>query len=37
VSFGEDAQGRLYAVDFRDGEVFRLTPHAGGAGDVILG
>jgi glucose/arabinose dehydrogenase len=26
-SFGEDAQGRLYVVDF-DGEVFRLTPHA---------
>mgnify|MGYP001174004085 FL=1 len=28
ASFGEDAQGRLYVVDF-DGEVFRLTPHAG--------
>jgi glucose/arabinose dehydrogenase len=27
VSFGEDAEGRLYAVDF-DGEVFRLTPRA---------
>jgi len=25
VSFGEDAEGRLYVVDF-DGEVFRLTP-----------
>jgi glucose/arabinose dehydrogenase len=27
VSFGEDALGRLYVVDF-DGEVFRLTPRA---------
>jgi glucose/arabinose dehydrogenase len=27
TSFGEDAQGRLYVVDF-DGEVFRLVPHA---------
>jgi glucose/arabinose dehydrogenase len=27
VSFGEDAEGRLYVVDI-DGEVFRLTPRA---------
>jgi glucose/arabinose dehydrogenase len=34
VSFGEDAEGRLYVVDF-DGEVFRLTPRgmAGAPGD----
>ena len=27
TTFGEDAQGQLYVVDFA-GEVFRLTPHA---------
>jgi glucose/arabinose dehydrogenase len=46
VSFGEDAEGNLYLVDF-DGEVFRVTPRltsadrndtiSGGAGnDIIL-
>jgi glucose/arabinose dehydrogenase len=30
VSFGEDAEGRLYVVDF-DGEVFRLTPRTAAA------
>ncbi|MDO9713612.1 PQQ-dependent sugar dehydrogenase [Paracraurococcus lichenis] len=38
-SFGEDALGHLYAVDF-DGDVFRLVPHGGSvpgsAGDVLF-
>lgn len=38
TSFGEDASGNLYLVDF-DGDVFRLTPNAASAdrGDVLLG
>jgi len=46
VSFGEDARGALYVVDYADGEVFRLTPVvnpvdgndtlSGGAGDDML-
>jgi glucose/arabinose dehydrogenase len=40
VSFGEDARGNLYVVDYADGEVFRLTP--GGTlpsdgGDTLTG
>lgn len=38
VSFGEDAEGRLYVVDF-EGEVFRLAPRTAAAdlGDVLDG
>ena len=35
-SFGEDARGNLYVVDF-DGDIFKLTPTAGSAdqGDIL--
>jgi glucose/arabinose dehydrogenase len=38
TSFGEDAQGNLYIVDY-DGEVFRLTPNVTSAdqGDTLRG
>ena len=37
-SFGEDARGNLYVVDF-DGDIFKLTPTAGSAdqGDILNG
>lgn len=38
TSFGEDANGNLYVVDF-DGDVFRLTPNAASSdlGDILNG
>lgn len=29
-SFGEDGSGRLYALDFASGDIYRLVPEAGG-------